>query len=271
MTTRGGKGPVAGSQLIPRRAAAFRSTKPPAQSLLPTPPCPAPYPAQLAPSCQFPTASPLSWALWASTFHTWTQTEGLPGARDGWHPQLCCWWDCWGGGAGVGQAPSESPRGRQHSPSLSWVSASSAQDYTHPTSLYFREAGRASKLGFMGLMASFGLPRACLPHCKPHGLLSGRGWGGALPGAQTSQEGSTAAELLPSVLGAGRQRLCLAPCPLLMPTAPLPWRGGRTNESRETAVPVTGSPKTAVQELREVPASLWGFPPLNPTSGGGVG
>ena len=187
MTTRGGKGPVAGSQLIPRRAAAFRSTKPPAQSLLPTPPCPAPYPAQLAPSCQFLTASPLSWALWASTFHTWTQTEGLPGARDGWHPQLCCWWDCWGGGAGVGQAPSESPRGRQHSPSLSWVSASSAQDYTHPTSLYFREAGRASKLGFMGLMASFGLPRACLPHCKPHGLLSGRGWGGGGWGGGPSQ------------------------------------------------------------------------------------
>lgn len=57
-------------------------------------------------------------------------------------------------------------RGRGQKPSLSWVSASSAQDYTHPNSLHFREAGRASKLGFMGLMAFF-LPVSLTASLRP--------------------------------------------------------------------------------------------------------
>lgn len=69
--------------------------------------------------------------------------------------------------------------GGGRTPPFSWVSARSTQDYTHPNSLYFREAGRASKLGFMGLMAFFCLPPACLPHCKPHALLPGLEGGGA--------------------------------------------------------------------------------------------
>lgn len=50
----------------------------------------------------------------------------------------------------------------------------SPQDYTHPNSLYFRGAGRASKLGFMGLMPSFSCPlptQASLSHCKCHALF----------------------------------------------------------------------------------------------------
>ena len=91
---------------------------------------------------------------------------------------------------------------RQQNPSLSWVSASRAQDYIHPNSLYFRGAGRASKLGFMGLMAFFCLPlpvslTANLTLSPPRAVV----W--ALPGAQTSQEGSAIAELLPLVSGGG--------------------------------------------------------------------
>ena len=124
---------------------------------------------------------------------------------------------------------------RQQNPSLSWVSASRAQDYIHPNSLYFRGAGRASKLGFMGLMAFFCLPlpvslTANLTLSPPRAVV----W--ALPGAQTSQEGSAIAELLPLVSGGGGgggQKPRLAPSPFLTPArSTLSLARGRTCQSR---------------------------------------
>lgn len=102
-------------------------------------------------------------------------------------------------------------RGRGLNSSLSWVSASSAQDYTHPNSLHFREAGRASKLGFMELMAFF-LPS---PSLSPSLQASGPPPRGPLPGAQTSQEGSAISELLPLVGRVGRPETPPGAQPLL--------------------------------------------------------
>lgn len=131
-------------------------------------------------------------------FRHWTQTEGLPGAWDGTFTSAD------GGNVGPGlvggRRPVKACRGRGQNPSLSWVSASIAQDYTHPNSLHFREAGRASKLGFMGLMAFF-LPS---PSLSPSLQASGPPPMGPLPGAQTSQEGSAVCDLPPLVGRIGR-------------------------------------------------------------------
>lgn len=116
-------------------------------------------------------------------------------------------------------------RGKGQNPSLSWVSASSAQDYTHPNSLHFREAGRASKLGFMGLMAFF-LPVSLLQASGPPPM-------GPLPGAQTSQDGSAISELLPLVGRVGR--------PETPPgTQPLPQARSTPSLVREEGLPEWG-------------------------------
>ena len=114
-------------------------------------------------------------------------------------------------GGWVGRRTVKAFRGRWLNSSLSWVSASSAQDYTHPNFLHFREAGRASKLGFMGLMAFF-LPS---PILSPSLQASGPPLRGPLPGAQTSQEGFAISELLPLVGRVGRPETPPGAQPLL--------------------------------------------------------
>lgn len=76
---------------------------------------------------------------------------------------------------------------------------------------YYRDAGRVSKLGFIGLMALFWPSRpACLPPYKLHTLL---------PGAQTSQEGSSQ-ECFPWFWGPGGQEPPPGTSPFLMPVDP---------------------------------------------------
>lgn len=100
------------------------------------------------------------------------------------------------------EEPRKADEGGSRSPPFAGFLPGAPRIIPAPT-LYFREAGRASKLGFMGLMAFFCPPP---PRLSPSLQSSHPPPSGPLSGAQTSQEGSAGARLASLVIGAAEAR-----------------------------------------------------------------
>lgn len=198
--TRGGKGRGAGGQLIP----GWQPPSAPPSHQLGGPCPPDPGPSSALPPLH--TAQP-PWKL--SIRHSFSPVLGTlvqhlsdPGPKKRASPGrrmeplallTVGMWVRWGGQWGRGKAAELLP----------FLGFCQLCPGLHPPQLPVLQRGREGfQIRIYGINGFFLPPPACLPHCKPHALPPGGG-GGALPGAQTSQEGSAIAELLPLVSGGG--------------------------------------------------------------------